>query len=278
MDDSTSTPPIFKRCTKCNQEFPATVEYFKAEKHGKYGVTSQCRTCLYQRDWDYNHRPEIVERRRIKEQTSEYKVRSKASRQRPEAKERERQREQTPERKEYILHYHKSASYKASRKRYRQTDKGRHTERQYNNRVGKDKKRLYELSPRGKETKRANYHRRRVREIGLPNTMTPTHWLQALDYWNHKCAICGCEADFWTTIAADHWTPLSKNGGTTPENILPLCHSRKGVPNGKASCNQSKGNKDPAEWLISKLGKRNAKKKLAEIETYFEWVRQQDNQ
>ena len=41
---------FMRRCTKCNQEFPETLEYFKKDKRYKNGLTSWCRNCLK----DYN--------------------------------------------------------------------------------------------------------------------------------------------------------------------------------------------------------------------------------
>src|SRR6266446_2388642 len=34
-----------KRCTKCQQELPATLEYFHANYNCKYGVMNTCREC-----------------------------------------------------------------------------------------------------------------------------------------------------------------------------------------------------------------------------------------
>lgn len=35
----------FKTCTKCNEEYLATTEYFSKETRGKYGVSSYCKKC-----------------------------------------------------------------------------------------------------------------------------------------------------------------------------------------------------------------------------------------
>lgn len=65
----------------------------------------------------------------------------------------------------------------------------------------------------------------------------------------------------------DHWIALTDsrtdNPGTVVENIIPLCH-------GWGGCNNNKRNRDAAEWLTKKLGPRKAKKKLAEIQAYFD--------
>jgi hypothetical protein len=56
------------------------------------------------------------------------------------------------------------------------------------------------------------------------------------------------------------------NPGTVPTNILPLCHGVRG-------CNNEKFNRNPAVWLVEKLGQEAAERKLAEIEAYFEYVK-----
>ena len=39
-----------KACTRCGTVLPATPEYFRASKTGKYGVSSECKECLKKRD------------------------------------------------------------------------------------------------------------------------------------------------------------------------------------------------------------------------------------
>src|SRR5579859_2865506 len=107
-----------------------------------------------------------------------------------------------------------------------------------------------------------------LRKRELPNRFTQQDWHTALDYWGHKCAVCERPRGLWHTLSHDHWIPLSSEEcpGTDPTNILPLCCGVDG-------CNNSKGKQMPDEWLRKKLGKRRANRKLAEIEAYFDWVR-----
>lgn len=39
-------PVSLKACTKCGEVKPATTEFFSAQKGGKFGVTSKCKTCV----------------------------------------------------------------------------------------------------------------------------------------------------------------------------------------------------------------------------------------
>lgn len=127
------------------------------------------------------------------------------------------------------------------------------------------------------EARKVLYHRRLARKQELPNTLTAQEWQTALNYFGGGCAYCGKTEDFWTQVVPDHWIALSDsradNPGTVATNIIPACHARKGVPTGEPCCNNSKGNKDPAAWLIEKFGKRKAKQISARIEAYFTLVR-----
>jgi hypothetical protein len=116
-----------------------------------------------------------------------------------------------------------------------------------------------------------NVVRRRARKRNLPDHFTRQDWQRCLEYFNHCCAICGRQLKdlFGThTAAADHWVPLTSPDcpGTVPTNIVPMCH-------GIGGCNPSKAANNAEQWLIKRFGKRKAKKKLAEIEAYFEWLK-----
>lgn len=124
--------------------------------------------------------------------------------------------------------------------------------------------------------------RRRVsKQQGVPFDFSPKSEARMYEYWGYSCAVCGRTADMWTTLATDHWIALSDprhdNPGTVALNMIPLCHGKKDVPAGTPCCNNSKINKDPEQWLISRFGKRKAKQILKRIHTYFDWVRQQDS-
>jgi hypothetical protein len=100
-----------------------------------------------------------------------------------------------------------------------------------------------------------------------------------LHYWNFACAVCGREESFWHVLALDHWIPLSNPAcpGTTPLNIIPLCHTRKkgaGKQLHGVACNNEKHDANPVLWLTAKLGPRKAKAKLSEIATYFALVKE----
>jgi hypothetical protein len=67
-------------------------------------------------------------------------------------------------------------------------------------------------------------------------------------------------------LAIDHWIALDdkrvNNPGTVITNLLPLCH-------GKGGCNNSKGNKDPEQWLHEIYSCDEAEAILGRIKAYF---------
>lgn len=257
---SLPTPLGMKRCSKCKEIKPATKEYFSGKQGGVHGLRPECKNCQRRDAADYKARnsDQINERERARYAANiekEHERSRKYTKSHP---------QKTQERVRRWNEAHPEQREERERKR-REKDKD------------KDRKRQRDWGCANPLKVRAKYHRRRSKKQGHEATLTANEWQQALDYFGGCCAVCGRAKDFWTVIAADHWIPVSDqrpdNPGTVATNIIPLCHARKGVPAGEPSCNQSKSNKDPVQWLIEKLGKQKANKKLTEIEAYFSLVR-----
>jgi len=114
--------------------------------------------------------------------------------------------------------------------------------------------------------------KRRTQRKLLPDTLTLTHWRNAVNYFNGCCSYCGKSPSFFDrhpVLHQDHFIPVAspKCEGTTPTNMVPACQS----------CNLSKQANNPEQWLISRFGKRRTKQILARINAYFDWVREQDS-
>jgi hypothetical protein len=101
----------------------------------------------------------------------------------------------------------------------------------------------------------------------LLNLPDKNDWQKCLGYWGHRCAVCGCNPDEYNPLQQDHWVPRCMEicPGTIVTNIVPLCKL----------CNSSKSGGDPYSWLVSKLGKREADRKMREVLDYFDWWRGQ---
>lgn len=267
------TTPL-KRCTGCQQWKPATRKYFHKHSQTKDGCRQPCIECRHIQSLEDGEAAN--ERARIS--WEKHKDRVNAERRAHPEKHREQSRLWRAANRERVRkikrdwYYANRNKVLAAQKKYQEAnpEKGQVIRRRH-----------YLLHPEAyKYQAQKAKHERRAIERNLGSDLTEDQWKRCLDYWGGCCAVCGQIATgLWTTIAMDHWIaikdPRPDNPGTTVGNIVPLCHGKRGIPAGKSCCNQSKSNKDPAAWLIERLGKRKAKRKLAEIEAYFEWVKSQ---
>lgn len=252
-----------KACAKCKQMYPATTEYFRKHKGNKFGLYSVCKSCERAINRDYEATPE--------------------------RKQRKREYGKSEKRKLQQHDYHLSEPRQSKLHTSEAIEKRQIADRLRN----KTPKRIEREKARGKDPKRREYRkkyrethrpliaqlsqRRRARIRNLPNTYSKQDEKIMFEYWGNKCCICGRPAGLWHVITGDHWIPIADsrpdNPGNVPWNIVPMCHTMPGSPIGEASCNQSKKQKDPVEWLNQRLGKRKAKTKLLEIEKYFQTVK-----
>ena len=51
-------PILHKTCTKCDEEKPATLEFFRKQKDGKFGLRADCKICQKEYDKNYYADPE----------------------------------------------------------------------------------------------------------------------------------------------------------------------------------------------------------------------------
>lgn len=138
------------------------------------------------------------------------------------------------------------------------------------------KEKKYMKSPKGKRRLQVVTQNKRARKKALPHTLTTPQWNACLDYFDHRCAICGASAGFFVMLAQEHWIPQSPgyeldepNPGTVVTNIIPMCHS---TAEGMYGCNNMKSNRDPQEWLLDTYGKRKTKQIEARIQAYFDFM------
>lgn len=260
-----SIPPL-RRCTKCLQEFPATPEYFFRRTASKSGLQAVCRECASkyytQRNRAKGHKPknylliEGNERRCIKchqwkTNTPEYFYRdaSKADGISPICK--------------------TCANTQKQNWRANNPDKVRAGARRdwlRNIEVIRERARLFVRNNPHKV--KVHYQKRQARKRSLPDTLTQDEWQRTLEYFNGCCAVCKRPPGLWHTLAMDHWIPVAhpECPGTVRTNAVPLCHGIDG-------CNNSKGNKLPAEWLTEKYGARKGRAILKRIQTYLDNVK-----
>ena len=297
-----------KQCTKCFQFFPNTEEYFYKSKSGLRRQCKSCLYSLakirksnnsehykekqkeYSKKWKENNKEKFdannrENSRKNREDNPEYHIQYREDhREYFREKSRER-REKYPEKfieyreenrqnlrekgvlyyqenkEKYLLYYQENEEdIKIKRKAYR-----------INNReVMADRNKTWRKN--NPEKIRTNIAKRKARKLNLPASFSHNDAEFCHAYWGRCCSICGKENGFWYTICLDHYVPLASEfcPGTIPGNMIPMCHSKKGIPSTmEPCCNNSKGSKDPVLWLKDKLGSRKAKTKLQEIETFF---------
>jgi hypothetical protein len=262
-DDCTTT---LKTCYHCKQQKPLS-EFYK-QSHSKDGVAGTCRLCVSLRK---GHRGQRIQR------------------QVPEGMKYCPKCENTlPATTEY---FHKSSYKKDGLNSHCKTCRtthyyDNHEEIRAKNRVATLDWRMRNLE-RSRKTSRDRFknhpeitrianHKRIARKKSKPFNFTKNDWQRALDYFNHRCAVCGRQFnDLFgeRKAAADHWIPLANSNcpGTVPTNIVPLCHGIDG-------CNSSKNRTLPMDWLMKKFSKRKAEQINKRIQDYFAWVKEQDNQ
>lgn len=174
---------------------------------------SVCRAC-YDRQWHKTHPGKHGEYERNR--------RHKLG---PKYAEMERERNQTPKRKEWKRNYYLTHKVYFAQK-----------QREYRKR-NKDKSnahwaKWYKENPEKVHLKSLiNDERRRSRINGLPCTLTRDQWQAIKAAYNNKCAYCGKHSKH---LSQDHFIPVTKGGGYTPDNIVPACRK----------CNSRKCNRD----------------------------------
>ena len=283
-DDSVPQIPLHL-CKKCGNEYPVTAEFFYRDKQRKSGFAFYCRTCVAAKRAEFysdpNNRKKANAQKKIYDDAHREQRRAYVNQYYADNKERIAVRvrqyqidnpEKTRERqRQYALNNPEVIRAKSARYRERHRESERAKGREYNAR-NRDKRTEYNRQWLANNPDRVtHYHgKRRALKHNSYNNFTLDDRKYALEYWGGCCAVCGRPAGLWHTIAMDHWLALTRGGDTVPQNMLPLCHDKKG---GQASCNNVKNGRLASEWLIEKLGERRAKDKLKEIELFFLQVR-----
>jgi len=289
-----------KRCPTCKET--KAVSAFGRDSKKKDGLRSECKECVreYARVWRAANSEKVRERNRVYYAANPEKVNEKSRVYRAANPEKVREYARVyyaanPDKVNEAVRVWQAANPEKGREAsrvYRKAnpDKVREGRRVYyaaNSEKLREKNRVYRVANSEKvrerkrvynaanpEKGRVHNQRRRARKANLPNTLTAAEWYYAIDYFHGCCAVCGRQLknlDKTRRGSADHWIPLTKGGGTTADNIVPLC-------SGEDGCNNRKGNKDPEVWLAQQFSKHEAKKILQRINAYFELVKAKDKE
>lgn len=200
-----------KACTKCGNEYPATLEYFYSEPRRPSGMRTECKVCTKKRSktWTEAH-PD----RRL-QITRDYRVRH------PNA-----DREYYERNKKSILD--KNKAWAKAHPEVNRLAAKRYAE--------KNPDHVLLWSRRNPHKAKTIKNRYRINKKNA-NGMHTAREVEALYLeQNGLCAYCGIR--IYDDYQLDHVIPLSRNGDDNITNILLSC----------AACNQSKSNRTLAEW------------------------------
>lgn len=286
---------LTKTCTVCKNDLPATSEYFHSHKTGRDGLRPDCKTCVNQRnrEWRDKNRDKVAEynqeyRKEHLEERHEYdKQYYQDNKERIKLLNRKYYYKNHKERLTKKQEYRRTNPHKIkqSQKKWYAANRDRVAEwgKQYrseNKEVIQQRKRIYRRNHpekhrrrikkysktiKGRITKVVSVARRRARKLSLPNTFTSDDWRYCLSYFNYTCPVCDKQLRGLfglTKPHADHWIPLAASDcpGTVKENMVCLCNH----------CNNSKGAKDPVEWLHQTFNGKKANAILDRIQDYFQ--------
>jgi len=251
-----------KKCSKCDKEFPATIEYFFRDKQKSDGLCSSCKNCKkaanhnsyqgnrekrlagtkewYQknkekaaadnREWQRKNKERYEANKKIWSQNNKEKL----DRQKKEWKQNNREKinesnsKYRKNNREKISN-HLSEYYKKNKEKVSKRNK---IYRQENIEKEAVRHKIYREENREQGIKDAQA--RRARKKNLPATYTAKQWKACKTYFKNACCYCGKK----DKLEQDHFIPLTRGGEYTHNNIICACRT----------CNSSKNNNDPFVW------------------------------
>lgn len=226
-----------KKCSKCGEIKPNTLEYFYAKKSCADGLDAQCKECKKAASARWRKaNPERKRELNLKwQQENRDKVRTSINKWGKNNRDKMR------------------PYYSQWRKENREKCKTYYQKYRKNNR----EKVLISY--------RITSAKRRALQDNLPATFTADHWADSLVYFNNQCAYCGKSS---RVLQFDHFIPHTKGGGFSPDNIVPACQCCN-----KRKMNQDFFEWYPQQTFYSKLreNKISAYLKLWHEGRFHEW-------
>ena len=215
------TEVVMKRCTKCNHSKP--FDCFHKDSAKKDGLASSCRECHSKQKASYYNSltPDMLEKRRVRSQSfreSNPNASRKASK-----KWRSKNPEAVKRRNDEFLQQNPNYA-KNRRKRY---------PRKY----AEWSRSWISRNPHAPRTYTAAYRTRKKKAIGI---FTQEDVDMIMRRQKGECVVC--KINIKKNYHCDHIIALSNGGSNDKNNIQLLC----------PSCNQSKGAKDPIEFMQSR--------------------------
>lgn len=252
-----------KACSKCGNVFSRTREHFYCDKNTKDGFLSRCKSCKDESDRAYREKNKekiYIRQKKYKEKNLKKLCEcNKAWRDMHKDELTLKKKKYYDENREKILEQKKvygennKEKIKIKNKIYGTNNKESIREQQKTRYYAEKQtilkqKRVYyqrekqKILINRKKYRQANgkkihilNNRYRSRLALLDNTLTEQEWEQCQQYFNNVCCYCGKQK----RLTIDHFIPVSKQGETSVENVLPSCQT----------CNSSKSSRDFADWF-----------------------------
>jgi CRISPR/Cas system Type II protein with McrA/HNH and RuvC-like nuclease domain len=233
-----SIPDGYKRCARCKQYFPATIEYFHASKRRKSGIDSYCKPCYNdkQLEWARSHPDSRKKTQRKYYDTHIEQEREKVKRWRESNQERHREnnrrwREQNKE------HHDELIRQWVVRNKDRYNEKARQWRAANQDKIKEAKRRRYSRNlERYRLLGVMNANKRRARLLNASGSYSEQDIADIRALQNDRCLYCGCELNRKGDI--EHFIPVSRGGRNSKENLALAC----------SSCNSSKHAQAPWNW------------------------------
>lgn len=207
-----------KKCSKCGQIKPATIEFFPKCSKNKDGLSGNCKECRYEQNKIIrtNKKLGIHEPRKLltEEERREYRRQYDKTHPRP--------KKMTQETRNELLKYRTKEYINRKCKEYYHRHKEQSAER------------IKKWRQNNPDKMAAHAHKHRARKRSLPHTLTHEQWKEILKHFDNSCAYCGSTKK----LTQEHFIPVSKGGHYTKNNIIPACNS----------CNSSKCATDFDDW------------------------------
>ncbi len=196
-----------KSCTKCNQSFPHTSEYFTKDRRRKDHTSAWCRHC--------HHIRYIAMRSKIRELAQKRRA---IDPEREKEKRRNYRKAHAQEIRSYQAEYSKN-----NKERTRKTSKA--WKEKNKEHIRKMSKEYVHPDPLRKKSVQITYRRKRRawRTGALVNDFTTSQWQTMQAAYGHRCVYCGKR--YKGKLSQDHISPISKGGNHTLSNIVPACKS-----------------------------------------------------
>lgn len=269
-----------KRCSKCKQHFPATLEYFRKASKEKSGLTSRCKSCLDEwyennkgREWTSellvdNPTRACTKCKRMFPATPEYFRRNTINKiglsvlckecsatndaiyldeHREESKEKSKERYHA--KSDLYKQYKKDNAEKIAQQKREWREKNpdktkKHKQDSAKRHPESHKRRINRYNERHPEVARLRGRVSAMKRRVTTDMTKRSDLLQMYEDQNELCAYCGINI-YWTIphdIHVDHIKPLVKGGTNDLDNLCLAC----------ADCNYSKGDLMLSDWIATR--------------------------